>query len=122
MGAAPCNGRYTILNVPIFGEFQDEKRGQVTMQDLEEVIRNFQVISKKTIDIHESILDITKGDENSPGAGYLDDVHIENGVVYADLVEVTPEVFQAIHEKMKYPYVSAEYQPDRKKILTVWHC
>lgn len=113
------NGRYTILDVPIFGEFQDEKRGQVTMQDLEEVIKNFQVDKQENYRYPRIHIGHHEGNENRQGAGYLDEIHIKNGVVYADLVEVTPEVFQAIHERMKYPYVSAEYQPDRKKILSL---
>lgn len=113
------NGRYTIFNVPIFGEFQDEKRGQVTMQDLEEVVKNFQADKQDNYRYPRIHIGHHEGNENRPGAGYLDSFRVENGVVYADLVEVTPEVFQAIRAKMKYPYVSAEYHPDRKKILSL---
>lgn len=113
------NGRYTVFDVPIFATFQDEKRGEVSANDLMEVVRNFQVDKMANYRYPRIHIGHHEGNENRPGAGYMDNLHVQDNTVYADLVEITPEVFQAIQKKMKFPYVSAEYHPDRKKILSL---
>lgn len=113
------NGRYTVFDVPIFAMFQDEKRGEVNQQDLSAVIHNFQDDKLKNFRYPRIHIGHHEGNENRPGAGYLDNMRLQNETVFADLVEVTPEVFQAIRNKMKFPYVSAEYHPEKQKILSL---
>lgn len=113
------NGRFTVFNVPIFATFQDEKRGEVNEGDLASVIHNFQIDKLKNYRYPRVHIGHHDGNGNQPGAGYLDNLKLDGDMIFADLVEVTPEVFQSIRSKMKFPYVSAEYHPDKKKILSL---
>lgn len=113
------NGRFTVFNVPIFATFQDEKRGEVNEDDLANVLHNFQMDKLKNFRYPRVHIGHHDGNGNQPGAGYLDNLKLEDNMIFADLVEITPDVFQAIRGKMKFPYVSAEYHPDKKKILSL---
>lgn len=113
------NGRYSILDIPIFETFNDEKRGEVSEQDLQQIVHNFQ--EEKLGHYHYPRVHIGhhEGIENREGAGYMDYLRVEGNMILADLVEITPEVFQAIRDEMQYPYVSAEYHSEKQKILSL---
>lgn len=113
------NGRYTIFDVPIFAAFSDEKRGVVDEDDLSNVVRNFQYDKMENFRYPRIHIGHHNGNVNRPGAGYLDNLKLQNNTIYADLVEIVPEVFQQMRNKQKFPYVSAEYHPNKKKILTL---
>lgn len=113
------NERYTIFDVPIFASFQDEKRGQVTQQELIDVVRNFEHDKAENYCYPRIHIGHHDGNQNQPGAGYMDNLTLKGNTIYADLVEVLPEVFQAIRAKLKYPGRSAEYNPEKKKILSL---
>lgn len=113
------NGRYTIFDIPIFSIFQDEKHGTVLQRDLLEIVKNFQHDKGENFRYPRVHIGHHEGNENRPGAGYLDNVRLNDNVVMADLVELTPDVFQDIYKKIKFPYVSAEYNPKKKKISSL---
>lgn len=113
------NGRYTIFDVPIFATFQDEKRGEVTDQDLADVIKNFQYDKLENYRYPRVHIGHHNDNENRVGAGYMDNCHLQKDTIYADLVEITPEIFNIWWNKKKFPYVSAEYHPEKKKILSL---
>lgn len=113
------NGRYTIFDVPIFGVFDDNKRGSVGTEDLHEAIVAFEENKNERshyprihIGHHEKV-------ENRQGAGYLDNLQLRGDTIYADLVEIIPEVFEQIIQEMKFPYVSSEYNPEKKQITSL---
>lgn len=113
------NGRYTIFSVPIFKVFRDEKRGEVSLPDLQDVVIHFEEDKGQNlryprihIGHHESL-------ENRPGAGYLDNFFIDGDTLFSDLVEIPGEIFQEIRNNLRYPYVSAEYNADKKKINSI---
>lgn len=113
------NGRYTIFDVPIFGTFKDDKRGAVEIEDLQHVISSFN--ENKGENFHYPRIHVGHHEklENRPGAGYLDNLALKGDTVFADLVEITPDIFEQIIREMKFPYVSAEYNPDKKQITSL---
>lgn len=113
------NGRYTIFDVPIFGTFKDDKRGAVEIEDLQHVISSFN--ENKGENFHYPRIHVGHHEklENRPGAGYLDNLALRGDTVFADLVEITPDIFEQIIREMKFPYVSAEYNPDKKQITSL---
>lgn len=113
------NGRYSILDIPIFETFNDKKRGEVSEQNLQQIIRNFQEDKLEHYHYPRVHIGHHEGVEDREGAGYMDNLRVEGNMVLADLVEIPPEVFQAIRDEMKYPYVSAEYHPEKQKILSL---
>ena len=113
------NGRYTIFDVPIFGTFKDDKRGAVEIEDLQHVISSFN--ENKGENFHYPRIHVGHHEklENRPGAGYLDNLILKGDTIFADLVEITPDIFEQIIREMKFPYVSAEYNPDKKQITSL---
>ena len=113
------NGRYTIFDVPIFGTFKDDKRGAVEIEDLQHVISSFN--ENKGEKFHYPRIHVGHHEklENRPGAGYLDNLVLKGETIFADLVEITPDIFEQIIREMKFPYVSAEYNPDKKQITSL---
>lgn len=113
------NGRFSIFSVPIFKAFQDEKRGEASLQDLQDVVRNFEADKEKNLRYPRVHVGHHETLENRPGAGYLDNFVLTDDIIFADLVEIPRDVFEEIRNNLKYPYVSAEYNPDRRKINSV---
>ena len=114
------NGNYTIFAVPIFSIFKDEERGEVTKNDLAAIVNNFlkfkkmNYYSRAHIGHHENA-------ENRPGIGYIDNLSIAGDYLLADIVEI-PEKYFIELKNLKYPYVSAEYNPIKKHVSTVALC
>lgn len=114
------NGNYTIFAVPIFSTFKDAERGEVTKNDLAAIVNNFLKLKRKNyysrahIGHHENA-------ENRPGIGYIDNLSIAGDYLLADIVEI-PEKYFIELKNLKYPYVSAEYNPIKKHVSTVAVC
>ena len=55
---------------------------------------------------------------NNESVGYLDYMAHDGNVLYADIAEIEPDMFEKI-QKEKYPYRSVEYDPEEEKIQSL---
>lgn len=115
------NGNYTIFDVPIFSihtETGITKNGEqyeliIDLDCLRRAVDNFKSRRKKEgyyprlhIGHQDKQLNISS---NAPGVGYLDNLYEAENMIYSDLVEIMPVIFQEIRNDLKYPYLSSEY-------------
>lgn len=124
------DGTYTIHDVEIFLPYADEKIDPPVMNadDLNLFVINHEnqkaqaakkfgankkYLPRVHISHHED-----GGTENNEGAGFLDNLRVNNEILYADLVKVPAEVVDAIG-KGKYPYRSVEFVGDMPDVRII---
>jgi len=113
------NGCFTILGVPIFKEHTREMDGDdfvVTAEHLNEIAMNQQSESADGYYPRIHVGHHSGGVENREGFGFGDAFYVENGVLYADLVEIPEDKFARIEN---YPYRSVEYDPKENRIGSI---
>lgn len=115
------NGKITIFDVPIFAPFRREytkESGEVvteeiTAEDFPSICREFET-EKRTG--HYPRVQIGHQDDysavNSPGVGYLDNLHVQDDMLWADLVEMKPSCHVQLLEG-EIPYRSVGFNPAR---------
>lgn len=109
------NGNYTVFRVPIFGVTDQGDGREVSIQNLQNIVQKMQ--SEKARGWYARLIVGHQSDEdvssNAPGAGFIDNFELneEEGILYADYVEVPPEKFQELE---RYPGRSCEYRPDEE--------
>ena len=113
------DGTYTIYGVPIFAKHDDGKR-KVGDSEIKDILENYQknvasgYYSRIFIGHHNPYSKETMVD-NREGAGYIDQLVEESGVLYCDFSKVPEKVFKEI-QKDKYPYRSPEYASKTHRI------
>lgn len=111
------NGNFSIWNLPIFALFSDKEKGSISKEDAETIVENFN--KDRVAGYYPRVhLEHQNGDGSRPGCGFLDDLIFDGEKFFADLVEIPESVFEDI-QKLKYPYRSVEFHPDRLKILSL---
>ena len=114
-GSLP-NGKYAIVDVPVFQVFSDTQHGTVDQKSAQEILQNFEkdkshgYFPRVFVGHHPD-----NSAENRPGAGFLNNLRFDGKFFWADIVEVPDEVFKEI-QALKYPYRSVEYNDEKKKI------
>lgn len=112
------NGTFTIFQVEIFRTFEDEQRGKIGEEGLDEIVENFE--KEKAAGwyprIHAGHHD--RSTENLDGVGYLDNFSRVGQVIFADFAEIEEEDFQDFLKK-KYPGRSVEFDDEKMVIDTL---
>jgi len=117
------NGRFTILDVPIFSAFSREKEDgsivKAEIKDLKKAIQLFNLRKEKGYypTIHRLHQDLESNEEREH-LGYLDNLNLKDGLVYGDLVEISEETINEI-KNYKLGNRSPEYIPDEPEIVSL---
>jgi len=110
------NGKFAVLELPVFQIFSDKEHGEVNESKAREIIENFKSDSKmgfypRVFVGHHA----DGGTENHEGAGFLDDLKFDGKIFWANLVEIPPKIFKEM-QGTRWPYRSVEYNDEKKKI------
>ena len=113
------NGNYTIMQVPIFKTHtKDGGKLAVTLDNLLKIVDTFEADRKNGWypRIH---LGHHTGQDNQIGVGFGDNFILNKETVFADLVEITKNIFDKIYNNIAYPYLSVEYAPNENRITSI---
>ncbi len=110
------DGRYNIKKIEIFSAIKDNK-SLIEKEDVAKILKNFKEDKDKDWlpRVHVGHQDY-KSSENQPGIGFIDNLVEENGVFFADIIDVGDKEFGSIVCR-QYPYRSVEYDTKEKKIF-----
>ena len=110
------DGRYNIYNVDIFRTGQEGKE-IISTEDAKKIITSFNADKAgdwlPRVHIAHQNYNDTK---NCTGVGYIDNLCIKNKIFFADLIDISKQVFEEIMMR-KYPYRSVELDTAKKRIV-----
>jgi len=112
------NGAYTIFSVPVFSTYTRDGES-VGVNSLRGVVAAFQKMRATGYYPRVHIGHHADNGADRRGAGYLDNLFLSGKTIYADIVEIPKRIFAEIKQNKRYPYVSAEYSPEQRRISTV---
>jgi len=109
-----ADGSVNILKVPIF------KTGTHKGMDFNdalvaEIINNHNELKKD--DYFSSVIIGHNEDDNNiekEAEGFLDNLNVEDGTIFADLIKIDSATFESKIKKRKYPHRSVEFNPVKK--------
>lgn len=112
------NGAYTILDVEVFGLYEDAERGKLDEETARQVLRKFWHDRNNgqysPVHLYHNEDGTT---DNRKKVGFIDNLRFDGRLFWADLCEVPSDMIEALKgQKSKYPYRSVEYNPEKRQI------